>query len=265
LVRVVSNLGIAIGPAIGGFLAARSYMLAFLVSAAASAVFFFVTILFIRETKPVFTSEQKTVSQGSFGSVLRNIPFVVFSTATTLVIIASIQMMTVLPVYMKDQFGLGESLYGWLMTTNAGMVVLFQFPITRATQRLPRLFLIAFGALMYALGVGSVALASSFEHFVAAMVVATIGEMIIVPTASAVTADLAPAEMRGRYMSVLGLTWSVGMGVGPVLGGLASDLIAPRALWPIMASAALAGGLVYLTLSRFISPRARKAVSPATD
>src|SRR4030065_334287 len=63
----------------------------------------------------------------------------VFSPATTRVVLAAVQMMTVLPVYMNDQFGLGASFFGWVMTTNAGMVVLFQFPITRATERLPRL------------------------------------------------------------------------------------------------------------------------------
>ena len=58
------------------------------------------------------------------------------------------------------------------------------------------LFLIAFGSFLYALGVGSVALGSSFEHFVVAMAIATIGEMITVPTATAITADLAPPDIR---------------------------------------------------------------------
>ena len=267
LVRVVSNLGIAIGPAIGGFLAARSYLLAFSVSAAATFVFFLVTIFFIRETRQLATARAGTVSlPGNFLSVLSNLPFVVFSTATTLVVLAAVQMMTVLPVYMNDQFGLGASFFGWVMTTNAGMVVLFQFPITRATERLPRLPLIAIGALLYAIGVGSVALGNSFEHFIAAMVVATLGEMIVSPTATSVTADLAPADMRGRYMSVLGLTWSLGFGLGPVLGGIVSDQIAPRALWPAMASAALAGGVIYLLLARFaFKKREPRAVTSAAE
>lgn len=263
LMRVVSNLGIAIGPAIGGFLAAQSYMLAFVASAFATLLFFVVQIFWIRETKPEQVVHESTRQpEGSFLSILANTPFVVFCIATTLVIVASVQMMTVLPVYMKDQFNLGESYFGWVMTTNAGMVVLFQFPITRISEKIPRLFWIASGSLLYAVGVGSVMLGSEFPHFVASMAVATLGEMITVPTATAVTADLAPAQMRGRYMSVLGLTWNLGFGVGPVLGGLVSDQIAPRALWPVMGSAALAGALVFLVLQRVVSPRLRS--SPAT-
>lgn len=253
LIRVVRNLGIAIGPAIGGFLAARSYMFVFSLSAAASLVFFLITVLMIRETKPavlVVAGERQT--EGGFGDIWRNAPFVTFAIATALVIVASVQLMTVLPVYMKDQYGLGESFFGWIMSTNAGMVVLLQFPITRATERLPRMALIASGAIIYAVGVMTVALGDSFPHFVASMAVATIGEMIVVPTSTAITADLAPANMRGRYMSVLGLTWSLGLGVGPFLGGLVSDQIAPRALWPIMGSAALVGAAIYISLARLI-------------
>ncbi|MBI4788021.1 MAG: MFS transporter [Chloroflexi bacterium] len=266
LVRVVSNLGIAIGPAIGGFLATRSYLLAFTVSAAATFAFFLVSVLFIRETRPaVVLRDPAQPAPGTFLSVLSNIPFVVFSAATTFVILAAVQMMTVLPVYMNDQFGLGASYFGWVMTTNAGLVVLFQFPITRATQKLPRLPLMATGALLYAAGVGSVMFGNAFPHFIAAMVIVTLGEMIISPTATSVTADLAPADMRGRYMSVLGLTWTLGFGLGPVLGGIVSDQIAPRALWPAMASAALAGGIAYLVLARFLATREPRAVITPAD
>lgn len=265
LVRVVNNLGIAIGPAIGGFLASRSYMLTFTLSAAATFLFFLVTLMFIQETRPTVAPARGGTGPipGNFLSILRDTPFVVFSAATTLVILASVQMMTVLPIYMKDQFGLGESFFGWVMTTNAGMVVLLQFPITRATEKLPRFPLIASGAFLYALGVSSVWIGSSFPHFVASMAVGTLGEMIVVPTATAVTADLAPQAMRGRYMSVLGLTWSLGFGLGPVLGGIISDQLAPRALWPLMGSAALAGALIYLVMTRWVPARAPSPVTPA--
>ncbi len=259
LLRVVANLGIAIGPAIGGFLASVSYLIAFLTSASATMVFFFITILLMRETKPTTTAPQRNANAaapGNFGTVFRDHRFIVFCSATAFAIIAYSQMMTVLPVYMKDQFALGETFFGWVMTTNAAMVVLLQLPITRVTEKVARLPLIALGAILYAVGVASVALASTFPHFVASMAILTLGEMIVVPTATAVTADLAPAELRGRYMGVLGLTWNVGFGIGPILGGVIIDQIAPRALWPIMGSAALVGALILLLLARFKPARA---------
>jgi MFS family permease len=266
LVRVANNLGIAIGPAIGGFLASRSYLLSFVVSAVATLIFFLVTLVLIHETRPAIVLDRSAQARpGRFLDILENRPFVLFIGATTLVIMAAVQMMTILPVYMKDQFGLSESYFGWVMTTNAAMVVLFQFLITRATARFPRLPLIACGALFYAAGVGSVLAGDAFPHFVAAMAVATIGEMIVAPTSTTITADLAPANLRGRYMSVLGLTWSLGFGVGPALGGVVSEHLAPRALWPIMACLALAGGLVYLILARLAPIRGVRLADPVVE
>jgi MFS family permease len=45
------------------------------------------------------------------------------------------------------------------------------------------------------------------------------------------TANLAPPAMRGRYMSLYNLTWGVGFGIGPVIGGYLNDNLAPAAIW----------------------------------
>ena len=251
LIRVVANLGIAIGPAIGGFLAAQSYLITFFSSATATFIYFLITTFLMRETKSNAPSHHATdAAPGNLETVLRDTRFVVFCIAGICCTILAAQMMAVLPVYMKDQFGLGESYFGWVMTTNAAMVVVLQLPITRVTQKIPRLVLTAVGAILYGLGVGSVALGNAFPHFIAAMVVYTFGEMILVPTSTAVTADLAPAELRGRYMGMLGLTWSVGFGIGPIIGGLISDHLTPIALWPLTALSGLLAAIIFLSITR---------------
>jgi MFS family permease len=63
------------------------------------------------------------------------------------------------------------------------------------------------------------------------MVVMTVGELILIPTSNTYTANLAPADMRGRYMSIYGLTHSVASGIAPLVGGFLSDTISPRATW----------------------------------
>ncbi|MBT3389782.1 MAG: MFS transporter [Chloroflexi bacterium] len=45
------------------------------------------------------------------------------------------------------------------------------------------------------------------------------------------TADLAPTDMRGRYLSVFALTWGVASGIGPVVGGILNDWVNPHAIW----------------------------------
>lgn len=256
LIRIVANLGIAIGPAMGGFLAARSYLITFFGNALLTFIFFVITLTLIRETKPAHAVNQpKTETAGNFFLVLRDTRFVIFCSAVALCTILAGQMMAVLPVYMKDNFGLGESYYGWVMTTNAAMVVALQYFITRATTKIPRLMLTTGGALLYALGVFSVSFGSVFLHFILAMVIYTFGEMILVPTSTAVTADFAPAEMRGRYMGMLGLTWSVGFGIGPTLGGLISDHIGPAAIWSMTAMSGVAAALIFIALTRLKSTR----------
>ena len=77
---------------------------------------------------------------------------------------------------------------------------------------------IAIGYLLCGLGYSLNAFAHTVPALVACMILLTFGEMIAMPMASAYLADLAPPEMRGRYMGVSGLTWSTALILGPALG-----------------------------------------------
>jgi MFS family permease len=123
------------------------------------------------------------------------------------------------------------SQYGFIMATNAIMVVLFQYSVTRKSEGFPPLRVLALGALLYAAGVGSVALGQNAPAFVVSMAILTLGELLLVPTATALAANLAPPDMRGRYMGLFGLTWSIGFGIAPVIGGVLNDRVAPVAIW----------------------------------
>lgn len=230
LLRMIANLGVAIGPAIGGFIATRSYLLSFMAAAASAATFLLLSTLFIKETKPEVEGERDEAMEG-YGRVLRDYPFLAFCGAYTLLGIAYAQMMTLLPVYIKEGYGILERSYGFIMATNAAMVVLFQYSITRVTERYRAAPVLAAGALFTALGVGSVALGNSFPLFLMSMAILTIGEMLIIPTSVSLVADMAPVTMRGRYMGVYGLTWGIAFGVGPILGGYLNDTIAPVYIW----------------------------------
>jgi MFS family permease len=85
--------------------------------------------------------------------------------------------------------------------------------------------------LIYALGAGSVALMSGFWGFWLSMVILTFGELTLVPTTSKYVADLAPADLRGRYMSIYWLGWGLARTLSPIVGGFLNDNIAPRAIW----------------------------------
>ena len=78
---------------------------------------------------------------------------------------------------------------------------------------------------------GSVAMMSHFWGFWLSMVILTFGELTLVPTASKYVADLAPADLRGRYMSIHWLGWGLARTLSPIIGGFLNDNITPRAIW----------------------------------
>lgn len=251
LLRMISNLGVAIGPMIGGFLSGVSYNYAFLGGAAANLTFFGLILLVVRETLPQRQdSAQATSADSGYGPVLRDLPFLAFCGIYVVAMMPSSIMMTLLPVYAKENFGVPESQYGLIMATNALMVVFFQYIVTRRAESYPPLRVLTLGALLYAFGVGSVALGQGFPAFVLSMAIMTGGELLLVPTATALAANLAPAEMRGRYMGLFGITWSLGFGIAPVIGGLLSDRVAPVATWYGGLALGLVATVGFLLLAR---------------
>jgi MFS family permease len=266
LLRMVANLGVAIGPSVGGFVAARSYALAFCIAAGAQVLFALLILLFMGETMPQRNDVlDQPRGDGGYARLLRDRPFLTFCGVYVLAAMAYSLVMVLLPVYAKENFRVSERQSGFIMATNATMVVLFQYGITQVVRRHHHAPVLAVGALFYALGVGSVAWGWSFPTFVASMAVLTIGEMILVPTSTTLTANLAPPDMRGRYMSVFNLTWWVGFGLGPVMGGLLNDRVAPVAIWYGGMAMALAGALGFAALGRWLPDARPRSGQPSTS
>lgn len=232
LVRLSHNVGISVGPSIGGLLTVLSYSFTFFFAASGMITYGLLFSILAMETLPV-----KSTSQGiektflGYFEVLRDRPFLTFAFTFILVQMSAVFIWVLLPVYSHDQFGIPENQYGLIPTTNALIVVFFQVLVTRMTRKYPPLPVMALGSLLYALGVGSVALGGSFLAFWMSMVIMTLGELVLMPTASTYVALLAPADMRGRYMSISGLTWNAAFGIAPIVGGYLYDNIAPKAIW----------------------------------
>jgi MFS family permease len=122
-------------------------------------------------------------------------------------------------------------LYGFIPATNAIMVVALQLFVTKQTKKQRPIQMVALGAFFYGLAAMIIGFGSGFWMFWLAMVVMTTGELIMVPTATTLSANLAPADKRGRYMSIHGMTWGLASGIGPLTGGILSDTLSPHAPW----------------------------------
>ena len=251
--RTANNTGIAIGPAIGGFLAATSYNIAFYI-AAGVLLFFGLAILFALKDAPITPPEPaKDATPGKrklFGPVLRDRRFVTFSGAYILTRISSILVFSLLAVYAKENFDLPESQYGFLMTINAGMVVFFQLLVTRLTIKHRTFSTLALGALLYGVGVGSIAFGRNFITFGISIVIMTLGELLIAPTSTATVANLAPPDMHGRYLGAFWVLVSIARAIGPMFGGLLNDNISPASIWYGGGVLALLGAVMFLGMAR---------------
>lgn len=233
LLRLSNNVGVAIGPAVGGAIAVTSYSVAFYCAAAGMVFYGLLVALVAKETLPQMAAGEREEKEtfGGYGRILQDRRFMPFVGALTTTQMCATLIWILMAVYAKKSYQVPENLYGLIPTTNALMVVLFQVAVTQFTKRHHPLKMLTVGALFYAMGVGSVALAQGFWGFWLSMVIMTVGELILMPTSSTFAANLAPADMRGRYMSIYGLTWPVAMGIAPVAGGFLSDTLGPVTTW----------------------------------
>ncbi len=248
ILRMTNNAGIAIGPTLGGLIVARSYALAFYGAAAAMFLYGLLLLLVARETlkrePPEGGKESFLQTLLGYRRVFGDGRFMTFVATVTFGMIAPLMMWVFLAIYTKTNYGLSEARYAWLPTTNALMCVFVQYFVTLFTRRRPPAQMIALGMFVYALGVGSVALMSSFWGFWVSMVILTFGELILIPTGTAYAAGRASEDLRGRYMSIYWLTWGLARAAAPLVGGFLNDTIGPKAIWY--------GGLTFGLMSAFV-------------
>lgn len=136
--------------------------------------------------------------------------------------------------------GVDTGTWGSLLVVGALCAVVFQVPVARAAQRHPPQRAIAAGCAC--LGLGMLTFASGLPLGVLAVAcgVVALGQMIVLPTASAVAARLAPANLQGTYQGLFFTTVTVAFGVGPLSGlWLLQDVgaKAPSLLAPLVAGA----------------------------
>jgi MFS family permease len=255
IMRTIANVGIAIGPVVGGIIAVTSIETIYFSAAIVNILIAGLMVVLISETMPKLKhkndeDEDKNYGMG-YGFILQDRVFLTFALAFIFVQVGYVQMFMLLPLYVSEQFDLQPSEYSLVFTINAAMVVFFQYVVTRETMRFPVLPTIAVGAVFYGIGITSVAFGSTLPAFLLSMAIITIGELIITPTAIAYVARIAPVEMRARYMGLFGVAFPVAMGIGPLMGGTISDTYSPAATWYAAGAIAFIGALFFVVLAKF--------------
>jgi MFS family permease len=257
--RVAFNLAVVLGPVIGGFVAARSYLALFIIDAIVSGIVALMVFLLIPETKPATPEgeQQESTAQTFAGylQVLRDGKFMAFTFVCLITWLVYMNMNTTLGVFLRDQHGVPESGYGWIISINAAMVVLFQFPITHRIEKNPPMLMMALGAFFIAAGLLLYGFVGTFWLFAVAMAILTIGEMVTIPIANAIVATFSPEEMRGRYNFIYGNSWGISFAVGPYLAGVVMDNYDPNLLWYACGVIGMIAVLGFLILHRTLQTK----------
>jgi predicted MFS family arabinose efflux permease len=254
ILRIGANIGWAAGPAIGGYLATfLPYGWLFGIAPLTCGIVSLIIFFFIRESS-------HGMSRGAgFRSMLaiandRN--FLVFAVISLLLFIVMGQMISTLSIFTVDMLGFSTAQFGLLLTLNGLIVIFFQYPMTLALRRLAKFRALILGSLLYAFGYLSLGWITQFEWALVAMAVITGGEIIHAPVSLAVIGELSPQDQRGQYMGLYGLSQTIGMAIGPLLGGVLIDAFPfnPELIWaPIALIAFIAAVGYYLWGRRFRS------------
>ncbi|WP_236655507.1 MFS transporter [Streptacidiphilus carbonis] len=166
-----------------------------------------------------------------------------------------LQIMMLLPLSLERR-GLPASDAGLLFAVSAGTVVAAQ-PLLRLKRlaALPAPTALALGQLLLAVGLAGYAAATRLPVSLAATVVWSLGDLLVMGRAYAVVADLAPPGGAGRYLAVFGISWGIAGVAAPVLGTAVLERASVGALW-----VGLAGVCLLLTLAHLSVGRVRPVV-----
>ncbi len=256
-VRVAANLGVTIGPVIGGLLLVGGHWshlwLGTLVLSAAGFVIAFRYIPRGGAYAPAGPPQR-----GSFGVIIRDTPFLLFMLSSVFATMTYVATETLLPISVTTSHHLAPAAWGFLMIANPLLVTVFQLRLTRWTASVPSS--LKLGIAMPMMGAPFLLLNVNGSAVVIAIVIVifVFGEMLWVPTSQAVVAALAPADIRGAYMGAFSGTWSVGWAATPFLGLQVRSAYGDATMWVCVA---VVGGIAGLT--GFVAARGHDTESAA--
>jgi MFS family permease len=250
LMRIAANLAWILGPTIGGLLATRSYLLLFGADALGSTITALIVYRLIPETKPApeggAPSQSFLQTISGYRAVFRDGLYMGFLVASMLMLLVYQQMYSTLAVYLRDVHGVPDRGYGILLSLDALVVVVLQLWVARRVKVIPPMLAMALGTMFYLVGFSMYGFVDTYPLFVAAIVVITFGEMIVMPVSQALAALFAPEDMRGRYMAFFDFAWTIPSTFGAASAGLILDNYNPNWVWyacGIVASLAVVGFL----------------------
>ena len=261
--RVAGNVGAGLGAAVGGLVAAyglAGFVGLLLANAITYLAFVGLLLAVVRD------GSRPAPLPGGYRVVLRDRAFIRLAGVNVAVIAVGWGAFTwLMPPYAGTQLQVGAPLIGLLLLANTATVAIAQLPVARLAEGRSRAATMTLAAATFVVACLLVVAAGpiGYPALLAATILVGIGECLHTTVLMPLTADLAPAQLRGRYMASMGLSWWIGLALAPALGApfLAGS---GRSVFLVAGAVALAAGIMALRLNRVLPAAARRTPSVST-
>ncbi len=268
LVRVGMAVGIGMGGLAGGLLVTGGgmpeYQLLFIVSAAligTGAVMIWRAVPYVPPT-----SVSETGEPGTWSDVLSDRTFIYAMVVLFALVLGFTQLNMSVPAFLRAHAGISEGRIGAMFFMNTIIVVLAQVPVAARVDKGNVGRLLAVSSIIWSLAfVIMIATPQISSAAVLVFLGFTFGELIFMPLTAVVSIRLAPIHLRGRYFSLLSITWGASWAIATLTAGIALDLPRPILLWPAMAIVMLVGAGAALRLRNNLRLRPPAPVEQAAD
>jgi MFS family permease len=229
--RLSVNLGMSIGPALGGFLADVSFRSLFWVDGATSLAAG--AVLWMTPFRTPVAEPHPHPGHAPVASrlVFHDRRLLYFLFAMLPILIVFFQHTGTMPLYMVQELGMSAAIFGLMFTINTLLIVLLEVRINSATAHWSHRRALALGAFLIGTGFGALALARDIPAVIATVVIWTAGEMIFLPTASAFVSEIAPRGRQGEYMGYYTMSFGLAYAIGPWLGSVVMQRYGSQTLW----------------------------------
>lgn len=259
--RFAMNLGAAAGGFLGGWLAANSYTELFLGNAAACLLFGVIAVLLLRDVPHRGSEEDgedgsEAKEQGSYKLALADRRLRRFLVMTVIAELVYIQSTVGLPLHVTAS-GLSEADFGLLIGLNGVLVLVCELPIAGLVVKRRATHVLAWGNLATGVGLALTGFATDMIWLAATVVLWSLGEMMYSSVANAHLGGLSPAGMVGRYQGLYGAAFTLGTGVGPLIGAA----IYAYNEWALWAAIGVAG----VISAQLCLPGRRASAPPDTE
>lgn len=247
LSRLAINLGMSIGPVVGGFLAMYSFRLLFYADGGTSILAGLLVAVLpwrlqqtgqslrtgvgaadSRSTSPVGTEPAPVLK---YSSVLKDRRFIYFLIAMLPIEVVFFQSLAAMPLFLVRDLHFTEAGFGALLAINTVIIILVEVPLNSAMSEWSHRHSLALGALLVGAGFGALVFVKGTPGAAATIVLWTVGEMIILPASAAFVSDMAPREQSGAYMGLYTMGFSVALAIGPWLGTETLDRFGSAPVW----------------------------------